>query len=159
MWHIFETRIVQGYQKLYSYLVQTWISEFRTVVRGLAFLDLPRLCVEIEVSLIAVFWKLLIFNKSTKQKYKSTSSPVIVLCEAYLYVCVWESTAQPDWHWHLFKISQLSMQDFVYCVHLAKGILSSSFCQWSTRGHSVSKLISHLSVLFLLQYEAVAYNW
>ena len=35
MWYIFEMRIVQGYQKLYSHTIQTWTSEFRTVVRGL----------------------------------------------------------------------------------------------------------------------------
>ena len=35
VWHIFEKRIFQGYQKLYSHTIQTWTSEFRTVVRGL----------------------------------------------------------------------------------------------------------------------------
>ena len=32
-WHIFEKRIVQGYQKLYSHKIQILTSEFRTVVR------------------------------------------------------------------------------------------------------------------------------
>ena len=37
MWYIFEKRIVQGYQKLYSHTIQTLTSEFRTVVQGLVF--------------------------------------------------------------------------------------------------------------------------
>ena len=42
MWHIFEKRIVQGYQKLYFHTIQTWTSEFRTVVRSLvSILHLP----------------------------------------------------------------------------------------------------------------------
>ena len=35
IWHIFEKRIFQGCQKLYSHTIQSWTPEFRTVVRGL----------------------------------------------------------------------------------------------------------------------------
>ena len=35
MWYIFEKRTVQGYQKFDSHTIQTWTSEFRTVVQGL----------------------------------------------------------------------------------------------------------------------------
>ena len=110
MWYIFETRIVQGYQKLYSYLVQTWISEFRTVVRGLA-------------SQI-VWWDWIFFNSSIlkvldfQQKYKTKVQKYQQPSDCLMWslsLCVCVRIYCPTW------LTLTSVQDFTtiyagFCV-------------------------------------------